>query len=236
SPAASSTAIGSPIAADAPASSTMRPIVPDSSAAYSTTAFSVSISAIGSPTAISSPSATSQVAMAASSAPARTLGMRTIEATSTHLPESGTNPLQAGDDLLGACNGRPLEHLRDARRGLRTGDALHGLVEPVEEAALDLVGEPAAVGGALGAFFDDEHAVRLADARADGVPVQAGAVQEAQVDEFCIHTGLCDRFGAAMHHRQVAQHRHVRARAAHRRLPERDVVIPVFGDLARLGV
>ena len=40
------------------------------------------------------------------------------------------------------------------------------------KAALDLVGEPATVGGAERALFGDEHAVGLAYAGADGVPVQ----------------------------------------------------------------
>src|SRR5690606_38873939 len=133
------------IAAVVPASSTIRPTTPASSAAYSTTAFSVSISAIGSPTATWSPSAMSQFAIAASSAPASTLGIRTIDAMSAHPSKAVADPLETGDDLLGAGDRRPLQNLGDARGRLRSRDALHRLVEPVEVAALDLVGEPGAV-------------------------------------------------------------------------------------------
>ena len=84
-------------------------------------------------------------AIAASVAPASTLGIRTTDGHQPRPPEAGAHPLEAGDDLLGAGDRRPLEHLRDARARLAAGHPLHGLVEPVEEAALDLVGEPAAV-------------------------------------------------------------------------------------------
>ena len=71
--------MGAPIAPESPAASTIRPTTPASSAPYSTTAFSVSISASGVPTETLSPGATSQVAMAASDAPASTLGIRTTD-------------------------------------------------------------------------------------------------------------------------------------------------------------
>ena len=80
SPSATRTAMGSPISPVSPTARTRRPTTPASSAAYSTSAFSVSISARGWPTATLSPGATSQLAIAASEAPARTLGIRTTEA------------------------------------------------------------------------------------------------------------------------------------------------------------
>ena len=52
---------------------------------------------------------------------------------------------ELGGDLFGLGDGGALEHLADARRRLAAGDPLDRVVEPVEEAALDLVGQPAAV-------------------------------------------------------------------------------------------
>ena len=49
---------------------------------------------------------------------------------------------QCGRDLFGAGYGGPLQNLADAGRRLAPGDALDRGVEPVEQAALDLVGEP----------------------------------------------------------------------------------------------
>ena len=80
SPSATRTAMGSPISPVSPTAKTRRPTTPASSAAYSTSAFSVSISARSWPTATLSPGATSQLAIAASEAPARTDGIRTTEA------------------------------------------------------------------------------------------------------------------------------------------------------------
>ena len=87
SPSFTSTAMGAPISPASPAASTIRPTTPASSALYSTIAFSVSISASGSPTATVSPGATSQLAMAASVAPASTLGIRTTDAISRPFPK-----------------------------------------------------------------------------------------------------------------------------------------------------
>ena len=90
SPSATRTAMGSPISPVSPTARTRRPTTPASSAAYSTSAFSVSISARGWPTATLSPGATSQLAIAASEAPARTLGIRTMEAiTAAPRPTGG---------------------------------------------------------------------------------------------------------------------------------------------------
>ena len=48
-------------------------------------------------------------------------------------------------DLCSLGDRRPFQDLADTRRGLATGHSLHGLVKPVEEPALDLVSEPAAI-------------------------------------------------------------------------------------------
>src|SRR5690554_7300936 len=141
-----STAIGVPTATTLPGSTSRLARTPDSSACISTTAFSVSISASTSPTATSPPSSTTHVAIAASVEFAMTSGRRMMLATSTTEPFD--DAADALDDLFRAGVRGTLEHLRDARRGLAAVHALDGLVEPVEEAPLDLVGEPPAGRGA----------------------------------------------------------------------------------------
>ena len=60
---------------------------------------------------------------------------------------------------------------------------MNGLIKPVEEAPLNLVGKPAPVGSPEGTLLCDEDVVRLLDALADGVPVDAGAIKPAKVDD-----------------------------------------------------
>src|SRR5690606_29907211 len=183
-----------------------------------------------SPTAIVWPSCATQVEMTASAAPVMTSGMRTSVATSaTHPLGHAPQPL---DDLLGLRDRRTLEHLGDARRRLAARDALHGLVEPVEEPALDLVGEPAAVGRADRALLDDQHRVGLADRLPDRVPVDARAVEPAQVDHLGVDAGLLDRLERVPDHAQVGEHGQVGARAPDLRLADRDVEVEVvLGDV-----
>ncbi len=89
-----------------------------------------------------------------------------------------------------------------------------GVVEPVEEAALDLVGQPAAVRRADGALLGDQHVVGLPDALADGVPVDAGAVEPAQVDHLGVDVAdLLDRLEHVVDHRQVGEDRDARCPA-----------------------
>src|SRR3954454_1552601 len=102
------------------------------------------------------------------------------------------------------------------------------MVEPVEEASLDLVGQPAAVGGAERPLFGDQDAVRFPDALADRVPVHAAAIKPAQVDHLGVHSadpgdGLQDVSG----HGQVAQDCSLRTRTAHRGPAHRQAEVPL---------
>jgi len=71
-------------------------------------------------------------------------------------------------DFLALRDGGPLEHLADAGGGLTAGDALHGLVQPVEEASLDLVGEPAAIRRAARTLLGEDALRSLAVANMGG--------------------------------------------------------------------
>jgi hypothetical protein len=58
------------------------------------------------------------------------------------------------------------------------------------------VGQPPAIGRPDGALLHDEHGVCRLDAVADGLPVEASPVEEAQVDEFGVDARLLDRLWA----------------------------------------
>ena len=84
---------------------------------------------------------------------------------------------------------------------------MHRLVEPVEEPPLDLVSQPGPIGRPEGTLFGDQHIVGLLDALPDGVPVDAGAIEPAQVDHLGVDvTKLCDSLKDVVNHREVCDH------------------------------
>src|SRR5450631_913261 len=203
SPGSPRSAIGAPTSTRAPADTSVLRMTPSASAGTSTTAFSVSTVAMVSAdlkrmfSGIGHPDSTASVALAATS------GMRSNRAM------SGRRDLgQAGDDFFALGDRRPFQDLADTGRGLSARDSLHGLVEPVEEPSLDLVGEPAAVRRPEGTLLGDQHVVGLPDAGADGVPVDTCAVEPAQVDHLGVDVAeLSHRFEHLPDHRKVGDHR-----------------------------
>src|SRR5665213_2049414 len=233
SPGSPRTAIGSPTATVAPAETKVLRIIPAESAGRSTIALSVSIVAIASNAANGTDCSTSQPTSTAPSPPAETSGIRSSHATSVAHDLDET----AGD-LGGLRYGRPFEHLADARRGFGAGDALYGLIEPIEEAALDLVGEPPAVRGPHWALFGNNNDSGLLHARFDRAPVDARPVEPAQIDNLRIdRADLRDAVEHVLHHREVTEHSDVTALATHRGLAHRQHVVKVVdGSLTDRGI
>src|SRR4051812_19313550 len=204
-----SRAIAVPTSTSVPSGTRVRRMTPSDSASTSTTALSVSTVAMTSAFANRVLTATGQPASVADVVAAAISGMRRSSGMS--VPDPG---LQGQGDLFGLGDGGPLQHLGDARRRLAAGHPLDRVVEVVEEAALDLIGQPAAVRRPQGALLGDEDVVGLLDAGSDGVPVDAGPVEPAQVDDLGVDVGLPDRLEHVVRHRQVGQDRHVRAGTA----------------------
>ena len=112
-----------------------------------------------------------------------------------------------------------------------------GASEPVEQAALYLVGEPSAVRGADRPLLGDQHSRGLGDAPTDRVPVDAGPVQPTQVDHFGVYSSGLHCIEDVARHREIRQHRDRRADSAHGGLADGDAVVPVIGrPLAAPGV
>src|ERR1035437_10357807 len=199
SPGCPSSEIGAPTSTTAPADTSVLRITPSASAGTSTTAFSVSTVAMTSPVLKGVFSGIGQWDSTASPASAAPSGMRSNRAM------SGRRDLgEPHCDFLALGDRRPFQDLADAPRGLTTGHSLHGLIEPVEEPPLDLVGEPASIGRPEGALFGDQHVVGLLDALPNGVPVDAGAIEPAQVDHLGVDVAeLRDGFKDVVHHREV---------------------------------
>ena len=102
--------------------------------------------------------------------------------------------LGEGRGDLGVLGDRgPLEHLADARRGDAAGDPPDRGVEQVEEPSVDLVGQPPAVRRAPGALLGDQDLVGLGELGLDRVPVDARAVEPAQVDDLGVDVALSSR-------------------------------------------
>src|ERR1035437_8118786 len=140
SPGSPSSAIGAPTPTTAPAGTSVLRITPSASAGTSTTAFSVSTVAMASSDLNGVFSGTGHADSTASTELAATSGMRSNRAMS--------GPRDLGESCGDFCSlgdRRPFQDLADTGRGLATGHSLHGLVKPVEEPVLDLVGEPAAI-------------------------------------------------------------------------------------------
>src|SRR3954454_13131240 len=191
--------IAVPTSTSVPSATSVRRMTPSDSASTSTTALSVSTVAITSEAEKRVLTATGQPASVADVVAAAISGMRRSSGMS--VPDPG---LEGLDDLFGLRDGGPLEDLADARRRLATGHPLHGVVEVVEEAALDLVGQPAAVRRPDRALLGDEHVVRLLDALADGVPVDAGPVEPTEVDDLGVQVAdLLDGLEDVVRHGQV---------------------------------
>src|SRR5260370_5785113 len=120
--------MGAPTGTVVPSSTSTLSTVASASASMSTAALSVSTVAIGSAGVTGEFSATDQLARMASVVPAATSGMRNRRAMSLLLDLD-----ELGHDLTCLRDGRAFQDLADARRGLASGEALHGGVEPVEE-------------------------------------------------------------------------------------------------------
>src|SRR3546814_2553418 len=98
--------------------------------------------------------------------------------------------LQANHDLFGTGACCTLKHLADARRSFAARNALYRLVQPVEIAALNCIRQPATIRSALRALLHNQHIIGFLYAGAYGVPIYAGTVQPAQIDDFGVHAGL----------------------------------------------
>ena len=135
SPGAAIKAMGSPMVTSCPSVAIRCTRVPSASASTSTTALSVSMIAMTSPVEKDARTPVGHWDKTALEAPAATSGMRRSSAMGhlQHLAES------VGDFFI-LGNGRALEHLADARGCLASGHALNGLIQPVEEVPLNLVG------------------------------------------------------------------------------------------------
>ena len=152
------------------------------------------------------PTATSQVAIAASVTPASTSGIRMTVAIRLRPFRRARRSMPATTSSVRAIAARSstFEMLGLASPPVTRCDRL---IEPVEVAALDLVGEPAAVRGALRALLDDQHGVRLLDRLADRLPVERGPVEPAQVDDVGVDARSARSPRGSGDHRQVADDR-----------------------------
>src|SRR5690606_35198738 len=70
--------------------------------------------------------------------------------------------LQTCNNLFCTRAGGAFEHLAYARRRFATGDTLHRLIQPIEIATLEFVGQPSAVRSTLCALFHNQYVVGLA--------------------------------------------------------------------------
>src|ERR1700730_18401360 len=193
-------AIAAPTSTCSPEPTRNRKMTPASSASMSTMALSVSTVAMASDFLNGTPSCTCHSDSNAVSAPAAMAGIR------SRVGMSGLQDFrQLRGDFLGLGDGGAFEHLADARGGLPAGDPFDGMVEPIEIATLDLVGQPTAVGGAARSLFGNHDAVGLFDAGADRVPVHAGAIQPPQVDNVGVDMAGVDGLQAVVDHREIGE-------------------------------
>ena len=202
SPTAAYTAIGEPTSTRLPSATSWRRITPSVSASTSTTALSVSIVTIASPAANSSPTATIQVERTASVASAAISGIRRISAR----PSPAISRSLAATSSLRAMAARSstLLMLGDASppvtrsTGWSSQSKKRRWISSDSQPPYDVP---------HGALLDDEHVVRLPDALADGVPVDAGPVEPAQVDDLGVRTGLLDGVEDEVRHHAVGEDR-----------------------------
>src|SRR5436305_6555049 len=205
SPRSPSTAIGSPTSTCAPGGTSVFNTRPSASASTSTAAFSVSTVARASRAEKSPDSSTSHSESTASVALAASSGIRSTRAMAS-VPR---DLVERCDDLSGLGDGRALQHLADAGRGDAAGHPSYRRVEKVEVPAVDLVGQPPAVRGSNGALLGDQELVGLGETGLDGLPVDAGAVEPAQVDHLCVELVPGRRLEGVRRHPEVGQYRQV---------------------------
>src|SRR5690606_27309629 len=93
-------------------------------------------------------------------------------------------PAQRRLDGVAVCQRRALQYLRDHGRRFAARHMDDLVIEPIKKAGLRVADDARANRRSTGGLFDDHQGIGLAHALADGVPVDAGAVQRAQVDDF----------------------------------------------------
>src|SRR6185312_6993961 len=228
SPASARTPMAVSTGSTFPAACRIRASRPPLSLEISTTALSVSTSAKASPASSMSPSALSQRDRVPSVILARMAGNRRTSAM-----DEPRQALQAGDHLLGAGIGRALEDFRDGGGSFAARHPLDRMIEPVEQPMLDGLGKPPAIGRALRPLLDDDHQIGLLDAFGNRIPVEAGAVETAQIDDLDIRAKRLDGFERACDHGGIGQQRRLRTLPANGGLAERNGIVEIVdGRLA----
>ena len=77
-------------------------------------------------------------------------------------------------------------------------------------------------------MLQHDHAVGLAHTFADRVPVDAGPVQRAQIDDLGIDVHLVGHLNSQWRHGEIGQNREPHARAHHLGFTQRDEVVKIF--------